>query len=182
MTEEKKEGRRVQISREEQLEILLERYQNLVFSICYRLTDDYFAAEDLAQETFLSVYEKYSSFDGKNEKAWICKIATNKGLDYLKAAGRRNVPVEDSYFAWQETKESSPEEKTLEDAVRAELYESCRKLKSPYDEVALDYYYYELDVGEIAQKRNKNPKTIQTQIYRARGMLRKKYQEKGEAE
>lgn len=68
-----------------------------------------------------------------------------------------------------------PEEAYLEDEVRRELYENCKALKPPYDEVALDYYYYELDVGEIAAKREKNPKTVQTQIYRARGMLRKSY-------
>lgn len=53
-------------------------------------------------------------------------------------------------------------------------------MKPPYDEIALDYYYYEMDVGEIAKKRERNVKTVQTQIYRARGMLRKHYRKKGE--
>ena len=53
-------------------------------------------------------------------------------------------------------------------------------MKPPYDEIALDYYYYEMDVGEIAEKRERNVKTVQTQIYRARGMLRKKYGKKEE--
>ena len=35
----------------------MDSYQKLVFSICYKMTADYFAAEDLAQETFLSAYE-----------------------------------------------------------------------------------------------------------------------------
>ena len=144
------------------------------------MTADYFAAEDLAQETFLSAYEKYSSFDGRHEKAWICKIATNKCLDYLKAAGRRNVPTEDEWFSWQEDTKESPEESCLEQEVREELYKGCKDLKPPYDEIALDYYYYEMDVGEIAKKRERNIKTVQTQIYRARGMLRKKYRKKEE--
>lgn len=143
------------------------------------MTSDYFAAEDLAQETFLSAYEKYTSFDGRNEKAWICKVATNKCLDYLKAASRRSIPTEDSYFSWQEDHSQSPETACLEGEVRQELYNRCKGLKPPYDEIALDYYYYEMDVGEIAQRRERNVKTVQTQIYRARGMLRKQYQ-KGE--
>lgn len=161
------------------MEVLIDRYQNLIFSICYKMTADYFAAEDLAQETFLSAYEKYGSFDGRNEKAWICRIATNKCLDYRKAAGRKTIPIEDGYFSWQEDRSQSPEESCLEEEVRQELYRCCKQLKSPYDEIALDYYYYEMDVGEIAQKRERNVKTVQTQIYRARGMLRKHYQ-KGE--
>lgn len=168
------------INREEQLEVLIDRYQNLIFSICYKMTADYFAAEDLAQETFLSAYEKYASFDGRNEKAWICRIATNKCLDYLKASGRRSIPTEDTYFTFQEDPGQSPETACLEEEVREELYRSCKELKPPYDEIALDYYYYEMDVGEIAKKRERNVKTVQTQIYRARGMLRKHYRKKGE--
>ena len=81
MNRREKRGEADAINREEQLEALIDRYQNLIFSICYKMTADYFASEDLAQETFLSAYEKYTSFDGRNEKAWICRIAVNKCLD-----------------------------------------------------------------------------------------------------
>ena len=47
------------------------------------MTADYFAAEDLAQETFLSAYEHFRNFDGSNPKAWLCRIATNKCIDYI---------------------------------------------------------------------------------------------------
>ncbi len=68
----------------------------------------------------------------------------------------------------------------MEQEVRQELYDCCKNLKPPYDEIALDYYFYEMDVGQIAEKRQRNRKTVQTQIYRARGMLRHHYQKKGE--
>ncbi|MCI9477497.1 MAG: sigma-70 family RNA polymerase sigma factor [Lachnospiraceae bacterium] len=166
------------MTRDEQLEELIDRYQNLVFSICYKITADYFTAEDLAQETFLSAYEKYTTFDGRNEKSWICRIATNKALDYLKHSGRKQIPSEDQYFTAQEDQSQTPEEACLEKEVREELYHTCRSLKPPYDEIALDYYYHEMEAAEIAQKRNRNIKTVQTQIYRARGMLRKHYDKK----
>ena len=70
---------------------LIDEYEKLVFSICYKITGDYFIAEDLAQETFLSVFQKYDSFDGSNEKAWICRIATNKSIDYMRRADRKSV-------------------------------------------------------------------------------------------
>ena len=46
-------------------------------------------------------------------------------------------------------------------------------LKSPYREVATAHFCNELSVAEIAQQNGKNPKTIQTQIYRAKAMLKK---------
>ena len=60
------------------LERMVGQYQNLIFSICYRIVGDYFEAQDLTQETFLAAYRNLGSFDGTNEKAWLTRIATNK--------------------------------------------------------------------------------------------------------
>ena len=40
------------INAERQLEAYIDQYQNLIFSICYKYTENYFDAEDLTQETF----------------------------------------------------------------------------------------------------------------------------------
>lgn len=63
--------------------------------------------------------------------------------------------------------------------MRERLYRCCCALKSPYREAALDYYYYEMEISELVQKTGKNIKTLQTQIYRAKGMLRKLYGKEG---
>ncbi len=160
---------------ESRLAQLLETYDKLVFSICYKLTSDYFTAEDLTQETFLSAFQKYDSFDGENEKAWICRIATNKSIDYLRSASRRSVPVEDSFFALTAEQRGSPEEVCLEEEIKNQLAQRCNDLKPPYNEVARDYYLRELSPKEIAARQGKSVKTIQTQIYRARQMLKKVY-------
>ena len=70
----------------EKLIQLMNRYQNLVFSVCLKLTGDYFTAEDIAQETFIAAYRHLDDFDGQNEKAWICRIASNKCIDYLRSS------------------------------------------------------------------------------------------------
>lgn len=157
---------------ESKLEELIDAYEKLVFSICYKITGDYFTAEDLAQETFLSAFQKYETFDGINEKAWVCRIATNKSIDYLRSAGRRNVPTEDGFFEAVPEQSESPEECCIEEEVKQELKKNCSSLKPPYDEIAKAYYIDEMSAAEIAAKRNQNLKTIQTQIYRARNMLR----------
>ena len=162
-----------------QLEQLISQYQNLIFSICFRLTGDYFEAEDLAQDTFLSAYKSLSDFDGANERAWLCRIATNKCIDYLKRAGRRSIPTDSEFFSSITDSRSSPEEMVLEDAARSQLFDRCSSLRQPYRDVALDYFYYELSVGEIAGKTGKNLKTVQTQIYRARAMLKSLYRKEG---
>lgn len=137
--------------------------------------NNYFDAEDLTQETFLAAYNNLSSFDRSYEKAWLCRIATNKCLDYCKHSGRKSIPTDEEYFLYQKDESPTPEEKTLNKIVKEELFVICNKLRSPYKEIALDYFYHELLPAEISDKNKKNIKTVQTQIYRARSMLKKLY-------
>lgn len=160
---------------ESRLEELIDTYDKLIFSICYKLTGDYFISEDLMQETFLAAFQKYDTFDGVNEKAWFCRIATNKSIDYLRSASSRSVPTEDSFFELAAEQRGSPEEICLEEEIMEQLKKRCGELKPPYDEVARAYYLEELTPKEIAARHKKSVKTIQTQIYRARQMLKKAY-------
>lgn len=170
-------GSTVTISKcsESRLMELIDTYEKLVFSICYKITGDYFTAEDLAQETFLSVYQKYDTFDGSNEKAWICRIATNKSIDYVRSAGHKGIPTEDGFFEMAAERKENPEEICMEEEIKYRLKKNCESLKPPYNEIAEDYYVMELSAAEIAEKRKVNIKTIQTQVYRARNLLREIY-------
>ena len=76
----------------------MSKYGQLVYTICLRNCGNPFDAEDLMQETFLAAYKGLDSFEQEKEQAWICKIALNKCLDFLKSAGRRQVPTEEVYF------------------------------------------------------------------------------------
>lgn len=97
-------------------------------------------------------------------------------MDYLKRAERRSIPVEDEYFLIQKDNSPTLEEKVLDNEIKHQLLERCNQLQSPYKEIALDYFYYEISAADIAGKTGKNLKTVQTQIYRAKAMLRKKYE------
>lgn len=127
----------------------------------------------MAQETFISAYKHLATFDRQYEKAWITRIATNKCLDYLKRAERKSIPMEQDYFHIQKDKEPTPEENVIQMEVKEQLLYCCNALKTPYREIALDYFYHDMAPSDIASKTGKNIKTVQTQIYRARGMLKK---------
>lgn len=155
------------------MESLIDRYQNLVYSICYRSVGNSFDAEDLTQYVFLSAYKKLSEFDRNYEKAWLCKIASNRCLDFLKQAGRRCIPTKEEFFLELTGEEFTPEEQYLQSESKQNVYQLCEKLKSPYKEVAIQHFFYEMSVTDLAEKTGKNKKTLQTQIYRAKGMLKK---------
>ncbi len=161
------------IDSKENLTRLVNQYQNLIFSICLKLTGDYFAAEDLTQETFLSAFKYIDTFDGQSEKAWICRIASNKSIDYLKAAKRREVPMLQEEMTEENTDNGNdPLQTVINKEVMEHMKKRCEKLKPPYDEVATDYFIRGKTTKEIAKLRNEPLNTIQTRLYRAREMLK----------
>ena len=153
---------------------MIDKYQNLIFSVCYRMTSDYFAAQDLTQETYLSAFKNIESYRDDNAKARLCRIASNKCIDYLRA-NKRTEPTESEKLDMFAAGGASTSEETEDRELKRQLEANCRKLKPPYDEIALAYFYSEKSPNEIASERGQNIKTVQTQIYRARAMLREMY-------
>lgn len=160
---------------EQRLKQALDQYEKLIFSLCYRMTNHYFDAQDLTQETFLAYYRSMDGFDGVHEKAYLAKIATNKCLDYLKRADRRMVPAEDTMITSNMPTAPPPENQVLEDLVQEELRELCASLSPPYDQVAGMHFCQGMTAKQIAQTTGTKLKTIQTQIGRAKKQLQKKY-------
>lgn len=152
---------------------MLTKYERLVYTLCYRMSGNPFDAQDLTQETFLSAYQKLPDFDGAHERAWICRIATNKCLDYLKSASRRTEPSEEKVFTEIPDRRSDPETNYLAKESRKELLALCRQLAPPYDEIAESHFYEEKTIKEIAEEKGRNLRTVQTQVYRAKALLKK---------
>ncbi|MDO5409410.1 MAG: sigma-70 family RNA polymerase sigma factor [Lachnospiraceae bacterium] len=151
----------------------MKQYEKLVYSICFKTTKNQFDAQDLTQETFLSAYKNLDHFDRAHERAWICRIASNKALDYLKSSQRRVICEEDSFFADVTDIQAGPEESYLQHESKQYVIHVCKELKSPYQEIALAHFYEEKTAAQIAAEQGKNLKTIQTQIYRAKAMIKK---------
>ena len=144
----------------------MQDYKNLIFSLCLRMTGDYFTAEDLTQDTFLAAYEHLSSFDGRQEKAWLCRIAANRCTDYLRRSAARGVPTAAEEFPpIPAPSAQEPEQRAGAAAVEG--------LSPPYRQAAEFTYLQGLSAREISERTGVPLKTVQTRIRRARDALRK---------
>lgn len=170
-------GQTISQQEEEKLEMWIQKYSGLILTVCYSMTKDYFEAEDLTQETFLSAYRSYDRFDGVNEKAWLSAIAVNKCKDYLKSAARRIRPAEESTFRGLTGRDSLPEEAALAQDAALRLKTLCLELKEPYKDVAAAYFLDGQTASEIAKKTGRNVNTVHTQLHRIRGILQKGWKE-----
>lgn len=69
---------------------LMNRYQALVWRVCYSSLHNPQDAEDLTQEVFLKVYRSLPKFEGRSSfKTWIYRIAINTCRNEIRHRSRR---------------------------------------------------------------------------------------------
>lgn len=71
-----------------QMEDVYLEYKPLLFSIAYRMLGTVSEAEDIVQETFLTL-ARDDIGDIHHMKSYLCKVLTNRCLDFLKSARRK---------------------------------------------------------------------------------------------
>lgn len=133
-------------------------------------------AEDLTQETFLSAYKHLGEYSLEAEKSWLCRIASNKCIDYLRSSARRDVPTEDEEIHNMDIPDKEePLKYVLNSEIMEELRMCCNALDPPYKEVAIAHFLEGKTAKEIAEASQVGINTVKTQIRRARELLKKSY-------
>ncbi|MCL2301590.1 MAG: RNA polymerase sigma factor [Firmicutes bacterium] len=152
----------------------MDEYSARIFGLCLRLTRDWFTAEDLTQDTFLSAFQALERFDGANEAAWLSTIAARKCLDHLRSAATRHTRAapDETLLLFPSPASMEPENIFFEEHWEGALRGACEALKEPYRETALGYYCEGRSLAEIARRGGVPHDTARTRCYRAKQMLR----------
>jgi RNA polymerase sigma-70 factor, ECF subfamily len=172
---------------------LLGRYQRPVFSIIYRMIRDREQAEDLAQETFVRVFNHIDRYDPRYKfSSWIFKIATNLTIDWIRRKelntvsidGSRNAVTPDQIEATSITiasPDENPEELLEAKQLGEEIEEAIGKLRPEYRAAILLRHVEGREYQEIAEILALPLGTVKTYIHRGRNELREQLQHLREA-
>ena len=153
----------------------MQKYQNLVYTVCYGILQDHFAAGDLTQETFIKVYTALDSYNGKSFKSWIARIATNTSIDYLRAKKRKSGKnSEYDVLEYAIPADEDLEEEYLKRERDRELMEVLEALPEIYRETVMKYYFENKSYAAIAEECGVSVKTEESRLYRAKNMLKKR--------
>ena len=76
--------------------LLYERFSHLVYNKCYGFTKTKVEAQDLAQDVFIKLFQKLSSFSGKSKfSTWLYAFTYNLCVDYTKKNVLQKVHSDD---------------------------------------------------------------------------------------
>lgn len=159
---------------------LMERWQAPLTAFIYRYTGSHEDALDLAQETFVRVYQsRFRYRSGARFSAWLFTIAANLCRNHARWCKRHPTvslhvsPGEDEIGADMAAPGLSPaasaERRELAEAVR----EQVQRLPHDLRTAVLLSEYEQLSHAEIAEILGCTPKAVETRLYRARERLRK---------
>jgi RNA polymerase sigma-70 factor (ECF subfamily) len=80
----------------QQFEHLVRRYQHVLYRHAVSIVLDHDAAADMVQDAFVRAYLNLRECrDTSRFRAWLFRTLRNRCFDHLKAASRRNVPLDD---------------------------------------------------------------------------------------
>lgn len=141
------------------------KYKNDVFRLAYSYTKRISDAEDIMQNVFMKYYNNINILnDADYLKKWLFKVTVNECKNYKLSIWKRIVfPIDEN-------------EKDLfsYDKEFIDVRDCIFALPSKYRMIIYLYYYQGYKVKEIAEILNKNKSTIQTNLNRAREMLKEK--------
>ncbi|MDO5559508.1 MAG: sigma-70 family RNA polymerase sigma factor [Oscillospiraceae bacterium] len=132
----------------------------IAFAYCRNMSD----AQDISQDVFLKLYTKAPDFsDSHQEKAWIIRVTINMCKNLLKLH---------FYSRREDLEENIPDKPQFRES-ELDLLQAVFKLPDKYRLVIHLYYYEDYSVSEISIATGRKISTVQTQLDRARRMLKK---------
>ena len=146
---------------------LARQHAPAVYRLAYVRTGSRADAEDVMQEVFLRLIRAKPVFSSQEHaKAWLLRVTSNCVSDLFR-------------LPWRRREEPLEEETAVSEIPEAGgVIEAVLSLPARY-RIPIHLYYYEgYTVAEIAGITGKSEGTIKSRLFRARGLLRDKLNEK----
>jgi RNA polymerase sigma-70 factor (ECF subfamily) len=169
-------------------QLLVERYQDRMFGVVRHYTRSAVEVEDIVQDTFLKAFRRLDSFQRQSSfYTWLCRIAINTALDFLKRHGRNPVQaVEDPELALAGTADApgghsrtTPIAAPDSNLEREELAEITQRVLEELPEIFRSALvlreFEELSYQDIADVLGISIGTVESRLFRARAKFKEKF-------
>lgn len=165
---------------------LIQRYQDRLYNVCWRVVGDADEAADLTQEVFVSAVENIGKFEQRSGLyTWLYRIAVNLSLTRRRSRGRRRMASLDAPPAPQAGDERrgpgglEPESREFGPATAVDRTEQAAAVARALDGLSDEYRTIlvlrdveDLDYAEIGEILELPAGTVKSRLFRARLALK----------
>jgi RNA polymerase sigma-70 factor, ECF subfamily len=167
---------RAQHGDEEAFAALFEAHKRRVYSLCLRMTGNTAEAEDLAQEAFLQLFRKISTFRSESAfSTWLHRLAVNVVLMHLRKKGLQQISLDETDNSQDEPvkRDYGSDDRRLVGSVdRIGLQKAIAELPPGYRMVFVLHDVEGYEHNEIAEIMKCSVGNSKSQLHKARMKLR----------
>jgi RNA polymerase sigma-70 factor (ECF subfamily) len=143
----------------------ISHFQQMIFTICYRMTNHRQDAEDITQDTLIRILKNLHRWDStRSLRPWIVTITMNRCRTHLTSKQSKN-----SQLACEHLLEGRGD--AVQKEIREELELALKSLKPEYRTCFTMFYQQECSCQEIADIMKCPVGTVKTWLHRARQVL-----------
>lgn len=158
-------------------QLLVERYQDRMFSVVRHYARSAVEIEDIVQETFLKAFRRLDSFQHQSSfSTWLYRIAVNTALDFLKRHGRNPVTaVEDPELMQQSGPGpgvAAPDKGLEREEIARITNEVLEGLPEIFRTVLVLREFEEMSYQDMADLLGISIGTVESRLFRARAKFR----------
>jgi RNA polymerase sigma-70 factor, ECF subfamily len=136
-------------------EVLYDRHGGAAYSLAYRIVGDRTAAEDVAQEAFLSIWRSNARYDRArgSVRSWVLSVVRNRAIDALRrgGAGAPKLDHDDDAALEARPAETDTEVETIRRETSRELRGAIDQLPEDQSQVIQLAYFGGFSHSEIAE-------------------------------
>lgn len=148
-------------------------YQDMVYTLAFRILKNREEAEEIAQDVFIKIYQSLSKFNQKSKlSTWIYRITYNAAINRFRSSKRQPTTNEiDSSFDL--VSDSTPDallQLNIEEKKQF-VVKAIQKLGETDRIIITLYYYEELSVTEISEIVGISKQNVKVKLHRSRQKL-----------
>jgi len=148
--------------------MLVEKYQNTMFNLAYKVTMNKDLAKDIVQDSFIRAFEKLKSFNQeKRFFSWIYRITLNESINAKKRSRFTDNLLEDLAGGDITTAEEIEKRELM-----LKIKKSIDQLDDKYKTLIILKHYQELSYDEMSEVLNIPIGKVKSRLYTAREYLR----------
>lgn len=157
--------------------LLVNRYQQYVFTLVLRMVKSREEAEEVAQDVFIKAYRALASFNGESKfSTWLYTITHNTSLSFLR---KKKVIIHsldnETVMLEADSKDSGMEANLVEQKSKNQMLDKAISLLSADDAHLISLFYKaEQSLDEIGQILGIESNAVKVRLFRARTRLREK--------